>query len=394
MPNRQKELPDWFNMANNGLHRFSHGHQDLLLAISYNFYGTRMATASADHKVKVWDRNDQSGQWSVTDVWTAHDAEVTDVRWNGPFVGEHLGTIGEDGLIKIWREDVGEAPNSGRRFKKIFQQVTSTGVPYMCLDFKNINTETYMAVTTRDGFLTVCEPEDHDDLSAWKVIWSDYLAKTPSRTEETGFRLCWHKEKIPAWPAILAGLDRKSLSLAVAVGSSVRVFRTDSDRKFYTAASLDGAKDLIRDVSWANGSMRGFDTIATASKDGFIRIYELHTPGAATLPTSSSAVLASREAIQTPMSTLRPVRSGIGTGLAGGARGRRDDNAGTPGVLKQDVKLVAELEAHNQAPWRVAWTPMAEALLSTGDDGTTRIWKKAMEGKWLEAAEIDVTKPP
>ena len=381
-------------MANHGLHRFSHGHQDLLLAISYNFYGTRMATASADHKVKVWDRNEKTGQWSVTDVWTAHDAEVTNVKWNGPFVGEHLGTIGEDGLIKIWQEDVGELPNSGRRFKKIFQQVTSTGVPYMCFDFKNINTETYMAVITRDGFLTVCEPEDHDDLSAWRVMWSDYLCKTPARTEETGFRLCWHKEKIPAWPAVLAGLDRKSLSLAVAVGSVVKVFRTDKDRKFYTAATLDGAKDLIRDVSWANGSMRGFDTIATASKDGYIRIYELHTPGAATLPRSSIALVSNRDDVRTPSATLHPTRSGIGAGLAGAARGRRDDNAGAPGALKQDTKLVAELEAHEQAPWRVSWTPMAEALLSTGDDGSTRIWKKATDGKWLEAAEIDVTKPP
>ncbi|RMZ04361.1 hypothetical protein D0862_05331 [Hortaea werneckii] len=370
-----------------GFHRYSHGHRDLVSAQAFNFYGTRMATASADHRVKVWDRNVNTGQWTVTDVWTAHDAEVTDVRWNGPFVGEHLGTIGEDGLLRIWQEDANEAANSGRRFKKIFEQVSATGVPYMCLEFKNIGTESYLAVITRDGYLSVCEPEDHDRLSAWRILWSDYLCKTPPRTEETGFRLSWHKEKLPAPSAVLAGLDRKSLSLAVAVGDSVKVFRTDKDRKFYVAATLEGAKGLVRDVSWANGSMRGFDLIATADKDGFLRVYEIHTPTFPTRPTPTGSPKPEKDlrAMQSPPS--RVARSGIGAGLAGGARGRRDENADSPGAFRQDSKLVAELAMN--APWRVQWSPTADLLTATGDDGALRIWKKAVDGRWLEAAEVD-----
>ncbi|KAK4544087.1 hypothetical protein LTR36_004585 [Oleoguttula mirabilis] len=376
-------------MAQHAFHRHPHGHRDLVLAQAYNFYGTRRATVSSDHRVRVSDRNDKTGQWSVTDIWTAHDAEVTDLKWNGPFVGEHLATIGEDGLIRIWQEDVNEAANSGRRFKKIYEQVTATGVPYMSVDFRNIGTETYLAMITRDGYLSVCEPADHDDLSAWRVMWSDYLCKMPTRTEETGFRLSWHKEKLPAWPAILAGLDRKSLSLAVAVGDIVKIFRTDKDRKFYTAAVLEGAKGLVRDVGWANGSMRGFDMVATASKDGFIRIYELHTPGASSLPLSTSPATVDRH----PQAFLSPqaksVRSGIGAGLAGGARGKRDESAGAPGAIKQEPRLVAEMEMYG--PWRVNWSPAADLLVTTGDDGAVRLWKRAVDGKWLEAAEIDAT---
>lgn len=376
-------------MAQNGFHRLSHGHGDLVLAQDYNLYGTRVVTASSDSRVKVWDRNDKTGHWSITDVWTAHDAEVTDVKWNGPFVGEHIGTIGEDGLFRIWQEDVNEAANSGRRFKKIFEQATATGVPYMSLDFKNIGTESYLAVITRDGYLSICEPEDQDDLSAWRIMWSDFLCRTPPRTEETGFRLSWHREKVPAWPAILAGLDCRSLSLAAAVGDVVRIFRTDKDRKFYTAAVLEGAEGLVRDVSWANGSMRGFDIIATVSKDGRVRVYELHTPGAASLPTSANSSAARKDQIPSQSLSTRPIRSGIGAGLAGGARGRRDESAGIPGAIKQEPKLIAEFETHTGAPWRVKWSPMGDVLVSTGDDGTARLWKRAVDGKWLEAAEID-----
>ncbi|KAF2721475.1 WD40 repeat-like protein [Polychaeton citri CBS 116435] len=378
-------------MGPNGFHRFNHGHNDLVLSIDHNLYGNRAATASSDHQVKVWDRSDVDGQWQLIDTFTAHEAEVTEVRWNGPYVGEHIATIGEDGFLKVWEEDPNEGIGSGKRFKKIFQVSSVTGVPYMSLDLKNFGPESYLAVVSHDGYLSVCEPENHDSLSSWRTIWSDYVGKTPARTEEAGFRVSWHKESLPAWPAVLAGLDRKTLSLAVSTGDKVKIYRTDKDRKFYTAAQLDGAKALVRDVSWANGSMRGFDLIATASKDGFIRIYELHTPGASSMDTSSGL---SHDAID-PASTNhlgRHNRSGIGAGLAGSARGRREEYSDRPGAVTQEPKLVAELEAHDGAPWRVAWSQNADTLVSTGDDGTVKLWKKASDGKWLEAAEIDATK--
>ncbi|KAI4732836.1 WD40 repeat-like protein [Aureobasidium sp. EXF-12298] len=364
-----------------------HGHHDLVLAVDYNFYGTRMVTASSDHRLKVWDRKDDG--WTVTDVWKAHDAEVTDVKWNGPFVGEIIGSIGEDGLLRIWQEDVLEAPLSGRRFKRIYQQPSATRVPYMSLDFKNIGTETYLAVISRDGQLTVCEPVDHDNLSEWQILWQDYLCKTPQRTEETGFRLSWHHEKLPAWPAIMAGLDRKSLSLAVSVMGTVKVFRSDKDRKFYTAAELKGSDALIRDVAWANGSMRGFDVIATASKDGYVRVYEVHTPGVSeTSASQSKQATEVSSGLKSPTHS-KPNQSGIGAGLAGGPRSGRNEEQGRPGRVNQEARLAAELAAHSGAVWRVGFSQMGDLLVSTGDDGLVQVWKKANNDQWMQYAEVD-----
>ncbi|KAF2864488.1 WD40 repeat-like protein [Piedraia hortae CBS 480.64] len=355
-------------------HRFFHGHNDLVLAVSYNAYGTRLATASSDHRVRVWDRNDQTGKWDIAEAWTAHDAEVMDIKWAGPYVGEIIGTVGEDGLVRLWQE---LPDKSGRRFRKIYEHVSPTDMPYMSLDFKNVGCSVFLALFTADGHLSVLEPEDGEKLTSWRSMWAEHISKAPLGGEEAGFRLCWHAEKLPAWPAVLAGLDRKSMGVAVTAGDTVKVFRTDAERKWYLAATLEGAKGLVRDVSWANGSMRGFDLIATASKDGCVRIYELHTPGEGTLCTVTSTV----------QSTAMKPRSGIGTGLAGGARGRRDDNADSPGAIKQEAELVAEWETHNGAPWRVTWSPAGDVLVSGGDDGVVRMWKKA-NGKWLAAAEV------
>lgn len=233
----------------------------------------------------------------------------------------------------------------------------------MSLDFKNIGTETYLAVISRDGQLTVCEPVDHDNLSEWQIMWQDYLCKTPQRTEETGFRLCWHHEKLPAWPAVMAGLDRKSLSLAVSVMDTVKIFRSDKDRKFYTAAELHGSNSLIRDVAWANGSMRGFDVIATASKDGYVRVYELHTPGVSetTASSRSKQVVEVSSGLKSPTYS-KPNQSGIGAGLAGGPRSGRNEEQDRPGRVNQEVKLVAELLAHEGAVWRVEFSQMGKSI--------------------------------
>jgi len=59
---------------------FHHGHQDLVLAAAYDFYGKRLVTASADHKLKVWDK--KGDDWRMVDSWKAHDAEITDVGTN------------------------------------------------------------------------------------------------------------------------------------------------------------------------------------------------------------------------------------------------------------------------------------------------------------------------
>lgn len=56
---------------------FAHGHHDLVLAVDFNYFGTRMVTSSSDHRLKVWDKKDDS--WSLVESWKAHDAEIVDV---------------------------------------------------------------------------------------------------------------------------------------------------------------------------------------------------------------------------------------------------------------------------------------------------------------------------
>jgi nucleoporin SEH1 len=345
---------------------FEHGHHDLVLAVDFNFYGNRMVTASSDHRLKVWDKKDEI--WVPIDSWRAHDAEVVDVKWNGPFTGSIIGSIGEDGQFKLWEENVLEAPDSGRRFQRILSLRSETKIPFCSLDFKNLHMETFVALITRDGYLSVLEPVDHDNLGGdWTPMMQRYVCPTPSIQEETGFRVAWHKEKVPCWTAIEAGLDRNALGLAVAAMNTVKIFRTDKERKWYLAAELTGARGVIRDVAWANGSMRGYDVIATASKDGAVRIYDVSTPQDQTFAFTANSSPAMDASATPPVGPQgRPQRgamSGIGAGLAGSSGSReiiRDQDKAAPGRVKHAVKKVAEMSAHGGSVWRVAFSQLGK----------------------------------
>lgn len=58
---------------------FESGHHDRVTVLHVNFDGSRILTASADHRVKVWERDPETGQRTLTDTWTAHDADIRDV---------------------------------------------------------------------------------------------------------------------------------------------------------------------------------------------------------------------------------------------------------------------------------------------------------------------------
>ena len=280
-------------------------------------------------------------------------------------MGEVVGSIGDDGRCKIWQEDVTEVPMSGVRFKLISNLGSQSNAPYMSLDFKNIMQETWLALITRDGHLTVYEPLDQSNLNEWSLLADHWVCQDnpPERSEEVGFKVVFHKEKLPCWTAIIAGLDRKSLSLAVAAMKDVLVFRTDKAKRFYLIATLKGARQIIRDLAWANGSMRGHDILATASKDGAIRIYELSTPkvdksGAA--DASSSSMVAESISSPQPGRPRKNAPSGIGAGLAGSSKApdSSHDSEQYPGRIKQVAKLTDELTNHHGAVWRVAFSQM------------------------------------
>ena len=63
--------------------QFEPAHEDRVTVLDANFDGTRLLTASTDHRVKVWSRDPKTGERKLIETFTAHDADIRDVRTRG-----------------------------------------------------------------------------------------------------------------------------------------------------------------------------------------------------------------------------------------------------------------------------------------------------------------------
>ena len=64
--------------AKNGFTSIDQTAADIILSAAFNPSGTRIALASADHKIRVYDAG-RDNAWTSVDQWRGHDGEVLDV---------------------------------------------------------------------------------------------------------------------------------------------------------------------------------------------------------------------------------------------------------------------------------------------------------------------------
>ncbi|PHH55552.1 Glutathione S-transferase omega-like 2 [Ceratocystis fimbriata CBS 114723] len=276
-----------------------HGHRDLVQAVSFNSYGDRCATGSADGKIRVFNRQ-RDGMWRLCDTWGAHGGEVLELQWLPTSIYPSLiASLGIDGHFKIWAEDPTVGPGTGRRFsasrgnQRAAYETRSPRAPYRSFSMRHDDEtrHTHLALLSADGELSLFEYETPENMGACVLLDEVRVCAKPLRGEEVAFRVAFDPNPLPCYAAIRAGASADSLGLVVAAMEAVKVYRTRDVHKstmgatqlqkaLYLAAEVDGGQrgSLIRDVAWAWGNIRGYDIIATACQDGCVRVLRLDTP--------------------------------------------------------------------------------------------------------------------
>lgn len=352
---------------------FEHGAADVVLAVAFNTAGTRIALGSSDHKIRVFDI-EQDETSTLVDQWRGHDAEVLDIKWVGSSLGQVFGTIGGDNKFKLWREDLSQSLRGGRRFRCIFSQSPNNHVAYVSFDLKTVRHEVWLVLITRDGLLSLLEPSEPESLSQWKEIDTLFPFGQHSRGAEPKITLCLQPSERPCYNAVIAGVDTKALSLAVSALNLIKIFRAikpdEGNHHFYEVLEMATATPLINDVSWAPGCIRPYDVIAAACDDGYVRMFELDTPCAAVdaLPSLIPGSRASQGNSKMG-SAMNPhsVPSGIGAGLAGVSRASTTArDASSISKVKHEWKEIAALPHKDySAVLTVRWVSDGQHLISS-----------------------------
>ena len=84
--------------------KLSPKHDDLVTDISFDFYGKRFASCSIDKNIKVWTLNNESSQWSCSEIPRAHQDSIWRLSWAHPEFGQLIASCSEDRTVSIWEE--------------------------------------------------------------------------------------------------------------------------------------------------------------------------------------------------------------------------------------------------------------------------------------------------
>jgi nucleoporin SEH1 len=243
-------------------------------------------------------------------------------------------------------------------------------------------------------------------LESWTEIDTVVVCDKPARGVETSFKVSFDPNIEPCYNAIRQGVQRDSLGLVVACMNRTSIWRTkevshtvslgsSTGKELYLAAEMKGHRDLVRDIAWAPGNIRGFDIVATASKDGFVRVFEVTTPAKggkegggkdySKMPEQAVAI-----AQRSAENGARNAPSGIGAGLAGARSGlnRQQEPEGRQGEIAHVVREVTRLEANRTPVWRVEFDDDGQLLGSTGDDGKLMLYRRTPSGIWSKSADL------
>ncbi|OAP59834.1 hypothetical protein AYL99_04836 [Fonsecaea erecta] len=458
---------------------FDPGHHDRVTVLHTNFNGTRILTASIDHRIKVWERNPKTGERTLLDTFTAHDSDVRDAKFLHPTLGTHLASIGNDLKFHLWSEDASQAPRGGHRFRRTATIPSTPRVPFVSMDVKTLATDhvsTFLALIDRQGLLSVYEPSSVDDLREWALLDCFNVcaapANVPGRGEETSFKVRFDPNPTPLAYINSVSDDRDQLGLVVCALNEVKIYRsvvpsnsgTGADVSvggigmgigvgtgissgggnashrlmFYEAIRLPVHPALVRDVAWAPFSVRGTDRIATACKDGAVRVFELgvaegpdghghgHRNGngndnggshrndgteqqqhTTPTPSRSTSTQQQQQRYQQQQSSLTTQITGrhsaatqqqhpsssSSSAAASAAHAANPSRTGYTAFpyLTTLSSATTLAPAHTDA-WALAFDAQGQVLMSTGSDGVTRVWRKSvLGGQWMMFAGQEIT---
>jgi nucleoporin SEH1 len=210
-----------------------------------------------------------------------------------------------------------------------------------------------LAVASMDGTIRVYRAGNAADLTHWDLD-DDFMAVRGGVSS-----VSWCDSRFSPQMMVVGG----------AAPTSVSVWAFSGVSRWSQVCVLPGHMDAVHDVAWAPNAGRSFHLIASASRDGTVRLWHLTASGAAADDDDDAGAPGAASASSSSSSASA---------------------AGAGGGLRLESKLVAVLDEHKGQVWRVRWNLTGTTLASTGDDGAVRLWNQSLTGEWKCASTISI----
>ncbi|WWC85221.1 uncharacterized protein L201_000080 [Kwoniella dendrophila CBS 6074] len=356
------------------------GHADLITHVTYDFYGERLATCSADQKIKIF-RKTLEGTWDQETEWKAHDAPILHLSFAHPVHGSLLASSSHDRSVRIWEEPTGRE-RDGRWIERAVLTGSKGSVKQVEFGTADSGSEPRVATISTDSYLRIYSSAD-PSLSDWSLLQPIYIPTLPlpGTSDETpvdsssanitngstssnintnelaigGWGLSWCKERW--WGSILccfSGISPiiKILSIPLDTSSS-------STSLLFLNPPNNSSNSPLTSISWAPSCGRAYHLIATGSRDGTVRIWR----------------------IEPPNEKLRLDYNDDGD----------DANSGSSSWKGE---CVADFGKGGARIGMVDWNATGTTLTTTDDEGIVRIYKPTYARSWKLLGQMTAEEPP
>jgi protein transport protein SEC13 len=227
-----------------------------------DYYGRRLATASSDRTIKIFDVAQDGSQSMVADI-PAHEGPVWRISWAHPKFGNLLASCSYDKKVAIWREQ-GPDQYGNAQWVKVYEKMFDSSVG--AVSWAPPEFGLALAAGIADGKIAV--------ISFVENNWQDYSFEANAGGVNA---VSWG----PAIPvnALFSqtAADSAHVMRLVSGGcdNRVKVWRLDNAQGRWVEEKVaeDGHSHWIRDVAWAPSIGASTNTIASASEDGTVIIW-------------------------------------------------------------------------------------------------------------------------
>ncbi|GAA5850257.1 hypothetical protein JCM8547_001063 [Rhodosporidiobolus lusitaniae] len=338
------------------------GHNDMIHDAQLDYHGRRLATASSDRTIRIFDV-DGEDRYRLADQLLGHDGPVHALAWAHPSFGSILASCSFDGKVFIWKENEGPAQpgqhqqqGASGKWGKVKEHLLHTA-SVNAIAWAPHELGPILACASSDGKVSVLTFNNDGtweaslfpahSLGVTSVTWAPAVGIGALTNPGTGGQPGQEQEALQQVKRFVTG----------GCDGLVKIWAWNDQTKEWSPDpvehALQGHQDWVRDVAWAPSVGVGKAYLASAGQDKTVYIWTQ----------SDSRGAWSRVALE-PTSQQPAAATG---------------GAAPP---------AAEAGKFADAVWRVSWSVAGNVLAVSSGDGKVTLWKENIKGKWEEVSEL------